>query len=124
MIIDLLVWLVAALLCMLWRWAAEKSSMTAYWALFGVLAVAWVLVGWAVQVYRSYKITWFWQAMLSLIADAGILIGLCWWILPQLPWQLSPRVAQWTILVVGAIETVVVLMIFSASRPSAAVSTA
>jgi len=109
-IIDLLVWVIAALLCMLWRWVADKSEIVHYWALFGVLAVLWVLVGFAVQLYRSYKEAWFWQSMVSLVLDAAILIGLCWWLLPSMPFPLSPRVAMWTILIVGAIETVVVLM--------------
>lgn len=109
-IIDLIIWSIAALLCMVWRFAADKTSIGIYWAMFGVLAVLWVLVGMIVQVYRSYKETWFWQAFFALVADAGILIGLSWWILPKFAWGLSPNVAMWTILVVGAIETVVVLM--------------
>jgi len=84
--------------------------MTHYWPLFGALAVLWVLVGLVVQVYRSYKVTWFWQAMLSLILDAAILIGLSHWLLPQMPYNLSPRVATWVIMIVGALETVVVLI--------------
>ncbi len=108
--VDLLVWLVAILLCMFWRWVSAKSSIVNYWALFGVLTVAWIIVGFIVQLYRSYKDAWFWQSMLSLIADAAVLIGLCWWLLPQLPYNLSPRVAMWTILLVGAMETVVVVM--------------
>jgi lipopolysaccharide/colanic/teichoic acid biosynthesis glycosyltransferase len=95
---------------MLWRWVADKSEIVHYWALFAVLALLWVLVGFVVQNYRSFKVTWFWQSLLSLVADAGILIGLCWWILPKLPYNLSPKVAMWTILIVGAIETVVVLI--------------
>lgn len=109
-LVDIIVWVIAVLLCMLWRWVANKSEFAAYWSLFGILAVLWVIVGLAVQLYRSYKEAWFWQSMLSLILDAGILIGLCWWILPQLPYHLSPRVAMWTILIVGALETVVVLL--------------
>ena len=108
--IDILVWVIAALLCMLWRWVANKSEMIHYWALFGVLAAAWIVVGFAVQLYRSYKEAWFWQSMLSLIADAGILIGLCYWLLPMLPYNLSPKVALWAILLVGALETFVTLM--------------
>ena len=107
---DLLVWVIAVALCMLWRWVANKSEIVHYWALFGVLAVLWIIVGFAVQLYRSYKEAWFWQSMVSLVADAGILIGLCWWILPQMHYNLSPKVAMWTILLVGALETVVVLM--------------
>lgn len=109
-VIDIIIWVIAALLCILWRWVADKSEITHYWALFGVLAVLWIIVGMVVQVYRSYKDTWFWQSLLSLIADAGILIGLCWWVLPQLPWTLSPRVASWTIMIVGALETFVIVM--------------
>ena len=108
--VDVIVWVIASLLCVLWRWASEKSSINAYWVLFAALTASWIIVGFVVQVYRSYKETWFWQAWLALVLDAGILIGLCWWILPQLPYDLSPRVAQWTILVVGAMETVVVLL--------------
>ena len=108
--VDVMVWGIAALLCMLWRWVANKSELVHYWALFGALAVAWVIVGFVVQLYRSYKEAWFWQSMVSLVLDAGILIGLCWWALPQLPYNLSPRVAMWTILIVGALETVVVVM--------------
>ena len=108
--VDIVVWIIAISACMLWRWAAAKSQMGAYWAMFGVLTVLWIGIGFLTQVYRSYKETWFWQAWLALLVNAGILIGLCWWILPKLPWGLSPNVAMWTILVVGAIETVVVLM--------------
>ena len=105
---DLLIWVVMALLCMLWRWIDDKSSIAAYWSMYGVLAVLWVLIGFAVQLYRSYKDAWLWQAMVSLVADAAILIGLIWWVLPQLPYQLSPKVATWSVLIVGAIETVLV----------------
>ncbi len=105
---DMLIWVVMALLCMLWRWIDDKSSIAAYWSMYGVLAVLWVLIGFVVQLYRSYKDAWLWQAMVSLVADAAILIGLIWWLLPQLPYQLSPKVATWSVLIVGAIETVLV----------------
>ena len=105
---DLMVWVVVGLLCMLWRWIDDKSSIAIYWGMFGVLAVLWVLIGFVVQSYRSYKDAWLWQAMVSLVADAAILIGLIWWVLPQLPYQLSPKVATWSVLIVGAIETVLV----------------
>ena len=107
---DVVAWIIAALLCVLWRWVYDKSEIMSYWALFGVLMVLWIVIGFAVQLYRSYKDTWFWQSLLSLIADAGILIGLCWWVLPMLPYNLSPKVAMWTILIVGAQEVFVVIM--------------
>lgn len=102
--VDIVIWVLAALLCMLWRWVADKSEIVHYWALFGVLLLAWILIGWALQLYRSYKITRLWQSLLSMLADTGILIGLCYWLLPMIPYQLSPRVATWTIWIVAALE--------------------
>ena len=107
-IADIFVWLLAASLCMLWRWVADKSSFGAYWALFGVMTVLWIVIGWVLQLYRSYKVAWFWQAMVSLVLTAAALIGLGWWILPKLPYGLSPRVAMWVVLLVGAIDTVII----------------
>ena len=107
-IADIFVWLLAALLCMLWRWVADKSSFGAYWALFGVMTVLWIVIGWVLQLYRSYKIAWFWQSMVSLVLTAAALIGLGWWILPKLSYGLSPRVAMWVVLLVGAIDTVII----------------
>ncbi|MGN0226893.1 MAG: sugar transferase [Paludibacteraceae bacterium] len=107
--VDLFVWVIAVLLCMFWRWVSEKNEIGSYWSLFAVLAALWIILGIILQLYRPYKETYLWQSMLSLIADAGILIGLCWWVLPQLPFQLSPRVAAWTVLIVGALETIVVI---------------
>ena len=109
-VIDFIIWAVAAVLCMLWRWVADKSELAAYWAMFGALAVLWVLVGLAVQLYRSYKETWLWQSMLSLVVTSAILVGACHWGLPLLKWSLSPRVATWAILIVGAIDTVVIFL--------------
>ena len=108
--VDLLVWVLAVLLCMLWRWIADKSEIKAYWVLFGVLAVAWVLVGYALQLYRSYKDTYLWQSLCSVIADDIVLITLCWLVLPRIPYSLSPNVATWMILLVGGMEMVVVLL--------------
>jgi lipopolysaccharide/colanic/teichoic acid biosynthesis glycosyltransferase len=95
---------------MAWRWVSNKSEMVSYWVLFGVLTALWIIIGFAVSLYRSYKDEWFWQAWLSVAVDAGILIALCWWVLPRIPYNLSPRVAMWTILIVGAFETFIVLM--------------
>lgn len=109
-LIDLLVWLLAVLLCMLWRWIADKSEIKAYWVLFGVLAVLWVVVGYILQLYRSYKETYVWQSLLSVIATDIVLIGLCWGLLRYVPYSLSPGVATSMILLVGGLDLIVVLM--------------
>lgn len=108
--IDLLIWLAVTLLCLLWRWSADKSEIDGYWSLFVILAILWVVIGWVVQLYRSYKETWLWQSILSLLADAGILVALCYWLLPHATEPLSIRVATWAIMVVAACELVVVIL--------------
>ena len=108
--IDVIIWFAATLLCLLWRWAADKSEINGYWFLFGGLIILWVLFGWIFQLYRSYKETWLWQAVLSVIATTGLLIGLCYWLLPYLSDDLSFRVASWTIMIVGVCELIVVLI--------------
>ena len=107
---DIFVWVLAAASCMMWRWVANKSEMNAYWVLFLVLMAVWMLLGWIVQMYRPYKEIRFWRAWLAIVLDAGILIGLCWWLLPQTPYNLSPKVAMWTIMIVGGMETFIALM--------------
>ena len=107
---DIFVWVLAAASCMIWRWVANKSEMNAYWVLFCVLMAVWMLLGWIVQMYRPYKEIRFWRAWLAIVLDAGILIGLCWWLLPQTPYNLSPKVAMWTIMIVGGMETFIALM--------------
>ena len=109
-LVDLLVWVLAALGCLLWRWVSDKSEIVNYWSLFGILAVLWVCLGFCVQLYRSYKVVWLWQSLLSVVADAGLLIAACWWLLPQLPYNLPPRVAMWTRVLVAAIETIGIIL--------------
>ena len=109
-LVEVLLWVIAASLCVLWRWVADKSEIAYYWGMFAVVAVLWILIGFVVQLYRSYKEMRLWQSLLSLVADTGILIGLCYWLLPKVPYNLSPRVAEWTILIVAGMELLVLIM--------------
>lgn len=107
---DIVIWTFVAIVCFIWRIAAEKSEVWMYVAMFAALMVAWMVVGFAVQLYRPYKEIRFWRAYLSMAADAGILVAASYWLIPMLPWNLSPQVAIWAIMIVGAIDTVVILV--------------
>ena len=107
---DILIWVIAAVVCFIWRLAADKSEVWMYVAMFAALMVAWMVVGLGVQLYRSYKKIHFWHAFLSLVADAAILVAASYWLIPMLPWPLSSQVAIWAIMIVGAIDTVVILV--------------
>lgn len=94
---------------MLWRWLDDKYEVGVYLLLFAGMAVAWTLIAWAVQLYRSYRTTWLWQSVMSLLLTMGIMVALCYWVLPLLPWQFSPKVAIWMVLIVGAMDFFVVI---------------
>lgn len=113
--LSLLIWIIAVMLCMFWRWVSNKSEIVSYWVLFGVLTVLWIVIGCAVSLYRSYKDISYWRALFAVIADEVILIALCWiWSFTfhqsSFTFQFSPRVAMWTIFIVGTLEALVVLM--------------
>ena len=106
---DWLIWTIATLLCILWRWLDDKSAVGSYILLFAGMAVIWTLVAWALQLYRSFRVTWLWQSFASLLATMGVMVALCYWGLPYLPWSFSPKVAIWMVLIVGAMDALVVI---------------
>ena len=54
-VIDVFLWIFAMLVCMFWRWVAAKSSLDAYWALCGALALSWIIIGAIVDAFsRRY----------------------------------------------------------------------
>lgn len=108
-LMDVILWVIATIVCMLWRWVDAKSEVASYLLLFAGMAVVWILVAWILQLYRSYKETWLWQSMLSLAATVGVMIAMCYWGLPYLPWHFSPKVAMWMVLMVGAMDVFVVI---------------
>lgn len=107
--IDWLLWVIATVVCVMWRWLDAKSEIGDYVLLFVLMALVWSLVAWAAQLYRHYRNMWFWQSFLSLLLTIGVMLVLCHLCMPYLPWQLSPRVASWMVLIVGAMDALVVL---------------
>lgn len=108
-IVDIFIWALASLLCVSWRLVAQKSEIQLYWLLFLAMMIVWVLLAWIFRKYRSYKDTWYWQEMLSMLLTGGSLIGLVYLILPRLPWSLSTTVAAWTVGAVMVMDSVVIL---------------
>ena len=109
MVTDVVVWLITIGLCILWRWLDNKQEIWQYVVLFTGMVVEWILVGWALQLYRSYKVTTFRFSLISLIATAVVVIVINHFCIPLLPWSLSENVAIWMVLIVGALDTVVIV---------------
>ncbi len=109
--IDIIIWCISAALCIVWRLAADKSQIWGYLALFGVMMVVWMLVGWILQLYRSYKTVWYWQSLLSLLGTTIVLLLLTRFVLPLLPFGLSTTVGMWMIGMVTVLDFVVTLAV-------------
>ena len=107
--VDFILWTIATVLCMLWRWLDDKWDVASYILLFEGMAAAWIVVAWAAQLYRPYVLVRIWRSMGSLSLTMGIMVGLSNWLLPMLPWQFSPKVASWMVLMVGGMEVLVLI---------------
>lgn len=107
---DLILWIIAAVICILWRVIASKSGINAYWVLFAGMAGVWIVLSLVFGKYRSYKERWFWQEILSLAIIVGVEIGLSWYVLPHLHYGLSPVVAGWTVGIVAMMDALLILL--------------
>lgn len=108
-LVDVIIWIISALICIFWRLVAYKSQIWGYLGLFMAMMVVWILVGLACQLYRSYKTTWYWQSVLSLAVTTCIVLLLLHFVLPVLPFQFSVTVAMWLVGIVCVIDFFVVL---------------
>lgn len=109
--VDILLWVVSAIICILWRVLANKEQVMPYVLLFAIMMVIWVLVGIVVRKYRSYKITWAWQEYLSMVVVAGVELALIYGVLPRLDLGLSTTVAAWMVGIVAAMDSLVILVL-------------
>ncbi len=106
---DIVIWLLATLICVFWRLIANKSEIASYLVLFLVMLCLWVSLALIFRKYRSYKETWCWQELLSMALTAGSLIGLVYIVLPRLPWSFSTTVASLVVGMVAAFDFVFIM---------------
>ncbi len=108
---DCLLWLVATVICVLWRLLAAKVEIFNYIILFAGMMLVWVVLGLVTRKYsRSYKESWYWQDLLSLLLTGGGLMLLLWWLLPRINSSFSLHVALWTVGVVMVLDAVIMLV--------------
>lgn len=107
--IDIVIWIISSIICILWRLAADKAEIWTYLGLFAVMMFAWIVVGAVFGLYRSYKKTWYWQAVLSLAVTTTVMLLLVHFVLPMLGWPLSATVAMWMVGIVTVIDFFVIL---------------
>lgn len=108
--LDFLIWTIASILCVMWRWVADKSMVWSYMVLFGVMCVVWCVIGVLCGKYRSMCTTRFLYQVLSLLMTIfvmSLVVYVCRMYLEG--WQYSPRVAQWMIWLVSGADVIVLL---------------
>lgn len=107
---DVLLWVVSAVVCILWRVLAAKSEVAGYICAFAVMMVAWIVLGLLFRKYRSYRDVWYWQEMLSMVLTGGTLFGLIWLYGRFGRNPLSMNVLVSMIVIVGVFDSVVILI--------------
>lgn len=108
---DTILWVISAIICILWRLIADKSEIVSYIVLFAAMMVAWIILGLIFFKYwRSYKEAWYWQEVLSTIVTGGALMLICHYVLPLLPHSFSETVALWMVGIVMMLDGIVVLI--------------
>ena len=108
---DIIIWIGASIIIILWRLVADKSVIADYVALFAIMMAAWIVIGLIFQKYtKSYKEYWFWQEVALTILTGAAVMGLCAWQIPQVPYDLSLTVALWTVGIVMMIDAVLILL--------------
>lgn len=108
--VDIVLWIIAAVICILWRVIAAKEQVWNYVALFSAMMVIWVVIGLLVRKYRSFKVVWAWQEYLAMAIVAGVEIGLVYWVMPLLPITLSTTVASSMVGIVAVLDSIVILV--------------
>ena len=110
---DIFIWVIAIVICVLWRLMAQKEHILWYVEGFAVLMVIWVIVSLLLGKYRkSYKEAWYWQEMLKMGVIGGVLMLLVHYVQPLIgdPFMsLSENVLLWGIGIVMIIQSVVIL---------------
>lgn len=105
---DIGLWIVAAAICLVWRLSAEKDVIWEYILQFGILMVLWLGIGMLLRLYRSYKTTPLWQALLSLGGTVASMLIISLIVFPLwMPLSVTPSV--WVISVVAVCDLVVII---------------
>ena len=108
---DIIIWIGASIIIILWRLVADKSVIADYVALFAIMMAVWIVIGLIFQKYtKSYKEYWFWQEVALTVLTGAAVMGLCAWQIPQVPYDLSLTVALWTVGIVMMIDAVLILL--------------
>lgn len=105
---DIGLWIVAAAICLVWRLSAEKDVIWEYILQFGILMVLWLGIGMLLRLYRSYKTTPLWQALLSLGGTVASMLIISLIVFPLwMPLSVTPSV--WVISVVAVCDLVIII---------------
>ncbi|MCQ2310365.1 MAG: sugar transferase [Paludibacteraceae bacterium] len=110
-IIDCCIWLIASVVCILWRLTAHKSEILAYAMLFVLMTAIWIVLGIITTKYkRSYKEAWLWQEILILLLTSGLIVIITNIGAPYLPYAFSQMVVMGVIGMVFLLNAIAILL--------------
>ncbi len=109
---DVNIWLISGVLCILWRVAADKSSILVYVWLFVAMMVVWLLLGlFTGRYHRSYKTMDLWQEIVWMLLTAAVEFVLVLWTERDTLalFNLSAMVAGWMVGIVAVMSFICIL---------------
>ena len=89
--------------------AANKDNIWGYLLPLVVLMGLWLLVAFTTRLYRSYKITAVWQALLSLAGTTTLLLLANYFLFPLIFTPFSTTPGVWVVSVVAVCDLLVIL---------------
>ena len=107
--LDIFLWISAAAICLIWRVAANKENIWGYLLPLVALMGLWLLVAFVTRLYRSYKITPVWKALLSLAATTTLLLLANYFLFPLIFNSFSTTPGVWVVAVVAVCDLIVIL---------------
>lgn len=110
--VDVIIWTLSGVLCILWRVAADKSAILVYVWLFIAMMVLWLLLGLITGKYnRSYKKITFWQDLVGMLVPAVAEVVIVLWPVRGILalFNLSIVVTLWMIGIVAALHALFII---------------
>jgi len=110
--VDVIIWTLSGVLCILWRVAADKSAILVYVWLFIAMMVLWLLLGLITGKYnRSYKKITFWQDLVGMLVPAIAEVVIVLWPVRGILalFNLSIVVTLWMIGIVAALHALFII---------------
>lgn len=107
---DIIIWIAATGICIFWRLIQDKEQIWSYVLFFLVMMLIWIVCGIILRKYTcSYKENKFRTELSRLLSLLAVMLGLIYYVVPQLNYGFSSTVATWMVCIVFLINLLLIV---------------